>query len=443
MRRLATALALLGGCAACASPGGGTSPAPTPDGAASSDSVTFLDAAPPDVPPDIPAVPPPRPVGLTHHGLDGNRYAEGQGAMSAGVSPTTVSVPGTLTWAAGVLGGDGHPVWMLVDADGLATLIRQDGGSLTAEAFSANLAPGQPPAFEIASDGSVNLWSKALDSGLTHPVDVTGSGSLVFVDRDGLVSGPGMPDDVPALPDARILAAGDEVLFLGDPTSRYSHAVLGDGLEAEAIVWVADGVARKALIPAPQVIESIAPLWVDLDGDGSREVIVTVSDSGAGARLRVYGADGEQLAEGPPVGQGFRWRHQLAVAPFGPDGALEIAVVKTPHIGGVAEFYRYTTGSADLALVGERPGYTSHTINSRNLDNGLAADVDGDGVVELLVPNFNLDALCALSRPDADSVAEDFCVPTPAKQRANMAAVTDGAGRLWVGVPYEGGFAVY
>ena len=38
------------------------------------------------------------------------------------------------------------------------------------------------------------------------------------------------------------------------------------------------------------------------------------------------------VAESDPTGADFRWLHQISVAPLGPNGEIEIAVVKTLYI---------------------------------------------------------------------------------------------------------------
>jgi hypothetical protein len=149
-------------------------------------------------------------------------------------------------------------------------------------------------------------------------------------------------------------------------------------------------------IPATGVVEGISPIWADLDGDGSREIIVTVSDLAGGARVVAYDETGQLVAEGPAVGAGFRWRHQIAVGPFGPDGETELAVVLTPHIGGVVEFYRMRAGKLDI--VARFSGPTSHVNGSRNLDMALAGDLDGDGRTELLVLSRGLTKLIGVRR---------------------------------------------
>jgi len=98
---------------------------------------------------------------------------------------------------------------------------------------------------------------------------------------------------------------------------------------------------------------------------------------------------------GPAVGRGNRWRHQIAVAPFGPNGELELAEVLTPHIGGIAGFYRMDGDS--LNLVAQQDSVTSHSVVSRNFDMGLAGDLDGDGQPEQVV----FDSLSGRSSPCA------------------------------------------
>jgi len=86
----------------------------------------------------------------------------------------------------------------------------------------------------------------------------------------------------------------------------------------------------------------------------------------------------------------------LAAAPFGTSSEVEIVDVLTPHIGGIVEFYRLENGK--LNVVAQAPGFRSHEIGSRNLDMAVAGDFDGDGRVELLVPNQTLDEIGGIRR---------------------------------------------
>ena len=202
---------------------------------------------------------------------------------------------------------------------------------------------------------------------------------------------------VNALPDGRILAddAG-RLLLLSSSTDRYTHGVLGDNVEAAGITLVETSPEPKIVhtisIPQSDVIEGLYPTWADLNNDGRREIIVTLSNAQDGARIVAFHEDPSTssgqaaiLAEGPPIGKGFRWRHQLVVAPFGASGENLLAVVRTPHIGGVVEFYRLKGNK--LEIVNTTPGISTHSIGSRNLFTAQAGDFDNDGQVELLAPD--------------------------------------------------------
>ena len=158
---------------------------------------------------------------------------------------------------------------------------------------------------------------------------------------------------------------------------------------------------------------------------------MTVSDEEQGARIVVFDKEGTRVASGPAVGQGYRWRHQLAVAPFGPDDELELVDVLTPHIGGTVEFYRLE--GKELRVVARVRGYTSHRIGSRNLDQALAGDFDGDGRVELLLPSQGGTELGGIRRT-SDGAAAAWTVPVGGSISTNLAGVPHADGRLAVGV---------
>ncbi|WP_052367615.1 hypothetical protein [Haloferax sp. ATB1] len=203
--------------------------------------------------------------------------------------------------------------------------------------------------------------------------------------------------------DVRPAAIGDGTYVVyGDVTDRYGHGALGDTLEPSSLVVVdptAAEVVARTVLDAPLVFEGLQPLVADLDGDGEPEIVTTIADSENGARIAVYSPAGEQIATGPVYGPG--WRHQLAVAPFGPDGTSELAAVLKPHVTHTLEYYRLEDG--DLSVRATVDGVSSHTYGSRNLDGAVAADLDTDGTVELLVPTTDRRRLVALSRTASDA----------------------------------------
>lgn len=211
--------------------------------------------------------------------------------------------------------------------------------------------------------------------------------------------------------------------------------MLGDDIEATVISLVETKPKPQLVttisITAGQVIEGIAPIWVDLNGDEERDIVVTLSDAGRGAQLVVFDDEGEMIAASEPIGQGFRWRHQIAVASFGPEGEMEVADVLTPHLGGVVEFFQVEGDS--LEIQAQIEGYTSHLLGSRNLDMAAAGDFDGDGMIELLLPNQALSELGAIQRLDGDAIV-DWVLPLDGQLNTNVGATTLDDGSILVGI---------
>eukprot|EP01026_Neomeris_dumetosa_P047355 TRINITY_DN4064_c0_g2_i1.p2 TRINITY_DN4064_c0_g2~~TRINITY_DN4064_c0_g2_i1.p2 ORF type:complete len:211 (-),score=32.87 TRINITY_DN4064_c0_g2_i1:177-809(-) len=140
--------------------------------------------------------------------------------------------------------------------------------------------------------------------------------------------------------------------------------------------------------------------------NGSEVIVSTLAEITQGALLTSYNVStGDVWCQGPPIGQGFRWRNQMAVAPTGPNGELELIDVLTPHIGGTVEYFQAVPEEAAFVLVAESSAdYTSHVIGSRNTDMGFVGDVDGDGNLEVLVPSITRDELVTLRRVGENSV---------------------------------------
>ncbi len=277
----------------------------------------------------------------------------------------------------------------------------------------------------------------------SNPVMLPASGRTAFIESSGdVVVGKGSVTDrfsVNALPNGRLLVDdNDRLLFLSHPTQRYRHGVLGDEVEAAGITLLNTKDPQNGVftifVSEQDVVEGLSPIWADLDGDGEREIVVTLSNAAKGARIAVFSEDGKEIAAGPAVGQGFRWRHQLAVAAFGPEGEVELADVLTPHIGGVVEFYQLE--NAELKVVARVPGHTSHVLGSRNLDMAVAGDWDSDGRFELLVPTQNRAELSGIRRTSGGAEVV-WSLPVGGRISTNMGVVTNSDGGLSVAVGRE------
>lgn len=347
-----------------------------------------------------------RPFGNTYAQPDGNRLVAGKGSLPQ-LTPIDIPLDGLPEWVTAVPLAKGV-LWGVILADGRTQTFLVDEGEVTA-IESNELPPGVPRIMTVdpQQGQAIFLNPPAVDPSSQNPVIYNQHGHMAFSGEAGALT---LMDEngetiatpeVALLPDARILFADNgRLLFLTDPTDRYPHAVLGDAIEAGGITLLetTPEVRITAHIPItePQVVEGIMPLWLDWDGNGRREIIVTLSDAEQGAQINLFSETGELLAQGPAVGRGSRWRHQIAVAPFGPNGEQELAGVLTPHLGGQVEFYRWQDDR--LQIVAQVPGYTSHIIGTNNLDMALAGDFNGDGRSELLLPTQNRAQLGGIQR---------------------------------------------
>ena len=295
--------------------------------------------------------------------IDGNRIAAG--ALDLGAAPqTTIALPGEAEW---VVPDPAVPNgWYVSLVDGRA--VRVDGSGNVVDNGAALAGPP-----ELAVDGT------AISPFANHDL---------FTDP---------------LPDGRVVSAGDVAVVLAGPTGLYGHGVLGDSIEASAIEFVdlcTEERGRIEIAP-PDVIEGVAPMLADVDGDSELEIVVTLANGSAGARLAVYEFNGTLLAESEPIGTGNRWRNQLAAAPFGPDGQIEVVDVRTPHIGGTVQAFAldYTGDTPMLERVAASSSdFTSHVIGSGNLDMALAIDTNLDSRLDVLLPTSDRGALVALTR---------------------------------------------
>lgn len=221
-----------------------------------------------------------------------------------------------------------------------------------------------------------------------------GGGGLALLPADRM-SGPFAPRANIAgfggLPDGQLTRGRGSVqaAMLTGPTRIYGHGILGDAIEASGfrVIRLGDAVLDLALGP-DSVFEDLRVRVVDLTGDNEEEFVVIHSTLDRGAALAVYGLTGAGLAllaETPPIGQPNRWLNPAGAADFDGDGKVEIALVETPHIGGVLELYEL--GPGGLAREQRVPGFSNHAIGSRVLDMAAVLDWNGDGVQDLALPD--------------------------------------------------------
>ncbi|WP_424982015.1 FG-GAP repeat domain-containing protein [Maritalea sp. S77] len=182
-------------------------------------------------------------------------------------------------------------------------------------------------------------------------------------------------------------------------TQRYQHFVLGDQFEAAGFqVSYRDGTKATFNLPATEVFEDRIPRLMDLTGDGVEELIVVQSHIQKGASLAIYNlAPGNVslLAQTPYIGQPNRWLNPADIADFDGDGRVEIALVSKPHLAKELQLWRYTKGK--LSLVSTHVGFSNHRLGSREQQLSAQADINADGITDLIVPGTNRKSLHMIS----------------------------------------------
>jgi hypothetical protein len=254
-------------------------------------------------------------------------------------------------------------------------------------------------------------------------------------------AGEPLPDG--ALPDA-VVAAGDGPVrraWLAEPTDRYGHGILGDRIEAGALMAeLADGRTLGLRLPRSSVFEDRYVRLADFNGDGVDEMVVVESDLREGAALAIYGVREGRLqlvARDRWIGTRNRWLNPAGIADFDGDGELEIAIVVTPHIGGTLKLLSPEGGTMRTEF--SEYGYSNHPIGSRDQHLSAVVDWNGDGRPDLAVPDAARTAVHVLSFGGGGARRlASFDLPRPAA--GDFETVEGGDGPV-IRVPLAGGGA--
>lgn len=181
------------------------------------------------------------------------------------------------------------------------------------------------------------------------------------------------------------------------PVERYGHFALGRPHEYARVVAKTDAGREIAFeLPDSEVFEDLLPRVVRLTAGMPTELLVIISARDSGSRLALVGLKGERLglmAQSAPIGIPQRWLNPVAVADLDGDGVAELAVVTTPHIGGVLRVYR--RNGDRLVEIDSLAGFSNHVYGSAELALSRAARIAGR--MQLLVPDVRRESVRAMA----------------------------------------------
>lgn len=207
-----------------------------------------------------------------------------------------------------------------------------------------------------------------------------------------------------------------------DPTTRYAHAVLGDGIEHATLeVVLTTGNRRRFTLPDSAVFEDTMPRLVDVNGDGAVEVLVVEADQQRGARLAIYGPEG-RIAATSYIGTRFRWLAPLGAADLDGDGQVEVAYIDRPHLAKTLRIWRFQSGG--LIEVASFPGVTNHRIGEVDIAGGIRSC----GIrPEMVVADAGWRDLLAITFDGSQVVARKIGSDTTRPAFARAMACQDGS----------------
>jgi len=162
-------------------------------------------------------------------------------------------------------------------------------------------------------------------------------------------------------------------------TTRYRHGVLGDDVEAGELHVITnrngEQCGQSFVLGEEEVFEDLAPRLVDMDGDGEMDVVAVVSHAKLGARLTVFGHQGNPddlvlKAATPNIGTAYRWLAPVGTGDFNNDGLMDVAYVDRPHLAQVLRVFSYDP-QLGLQQTAQANGYTNHRIGEDFISSGV------------------------------------------------------------------------
>jgi len=186
------------------------------------------------------------------------------------------------------------------------------------------------------------------------------------------------------LPEKAISISSDSNSYAqyAKPTDIYAHAILGDAIEAQQLVFYVSGQFYNFILSNEYVFEDIRPRLIDVDDDNQLELVTIRTNLSEGAGIVIYklinGAIEEYAVVGE-IGSPNKWLNIVAVEDLDNDGIKEIVWIETPHIGGILKVAKIKEGV--LEVFSEQSQFSNHAIGERNLCLSVTVEKDSEKIV--------------------------------------------------------------
>jgi len=270
--------------------------------------------------------------------------------------------------AAGDLDGDGALDLVSADARDHAISVRlqRSGSWVPGQPVDTGFEPHMVALADVDGDRDLDLVATCHDTGTV--VVKLGDG------KGGFSDAPGSPVTAFAVdrPHNHGLVVGD---LNGDGNA---DVVVADQTHTAVAVLLADGRGGLALAGPPIELgaQAYPPAIGDLDGDGRLDLVVPLVNTDGIAILLGDGAGGLRAAPGSPFHTGRARPYAIALLDLDRDGALDVVAT---HDDTDAISLLLNDGHGAL-----RAAPSSPTSAGMRLWRPAAADVDGDGAVDLI-----------------------------------------------------------
>lgn len=214
--------------------------------------------------------------------------------------------------------------------------------------------------------------------------------------------------------------------------ARYTDPVMA----GQAVVgWRTLQVRRRSgeilnyTLPDGQTFAEQRPALIDLRGDQLQEVLTVRRDADGSARMVVFFPNAGKLApvaETPPAPNKGTY-DPIGLGDFEGNGQDQIAVVSNPEGEGYLETYAFEAGK--LVRKWRLYGFTSRLPGTGREGVGVLADLNGDGVTDILLPRNDRLGLAVMTMAKGYSRPlwrTEFTVPLASE----LTVVPDAEGRV-------------